>query len=209
MDNIILNTIKVSTKHLSLRDTLKLRRVCKKLKNKISQAFIIDLIKQKYAKYLKYGDKLCIDTRYITDNTTDNVKYPYFVFFDKMVTDAYWMYKFGIDRMREHTHIILIPNRIYPRHNFSLHNKRIQYYLDIPSNKIVSLNSQIRKHVGISKFQEVVNLWVDVINPFCYVRVFDRAYDLETMECAKYVFWVCMYFVIILLFVYAHYMFMN
>ena len=189
MDNIILNTIKVSTKHLSLRNTLKLRLVCKKLKDKISQEFIVDFIKQRYAKYLTSGDKLCIDMGDIADNTDDNIEYAHFLHFNKIVTDRYWLYKIGDDLVKEYTNTILIPDKIYPQHKFSLHNKSIQYYLDIPSNKIVSLDSQIRKHVGVSKFQEVVNFGVDIINPTRDVYNFYGIYNLQTVYGIRQLFW--------------------
>ena len=191
MDNVILNTIKVSTKYLSLKNTLRLRRVCKKLKDKISQEFIIDIIKQRYAKYLKYGDKLCIRMRDFRD-TTNDVNSVHFIEFNKMVTNKCKYYTIDDSFSQSYKQTWHVPYKIYPKTNIRLDGYPIYYYLDIPNNKIVSLNSQIRKHIGVSKFQEIINLCVDVINPTCDVRVFTDIYDLDMMRDIKLLLFVLM-----------------
>ena len=189
MNNIILNTIKESTKYLSLKDTLKLRLICKKLKSKINQEIIIDIIKERYTKYLKYGDKIFINIKDFDDETNSEVKYVHFIEFSKMVTHKYWKYTMKDGFVGGYKRPIYLPDKIYPRSKFYFERTRTPYYLDIPSNKIVSLNSQIRKHVGVSKLQEVVNLCVDIINPTRDIDIFRDIYDLEKIHGIRHLSW--------------------
>jgi hypothetical protein len=62
--NILFNTIRKAVEYLSLRDIFQLRFVCNKLKDKLNQEFIVNTLKNRYSKYLTFGNKLLIHTDY-------------------------------------------------------------------------------------------------------------------------------------------------
>ena len=207
MEIILINTISVSTKYLPLKDVVMLRLVCKKLSGKISQEVIVGIIKQKYSRFLKYGNKLLINYDSLISDTINDAHF--IKFKGSMLNDCYTLYMMTNDlRKLEYSHNDIPKNKVYPFTSLNIEYSNCNcyyncncttkacYYLDINKNKIVSIDSKLRKVVDVSQVRQIANLIIDVVNPMCNSYAIKKYYgecNIITLKVLLYVAIVCMY----------------
>ena len=181
----------MSTKYLSLRDIVKLRLVCKKLSGKISQQFVIDILKEKYSKYFEYGNNLLINLNDIFGDTINSAR---FIKFGKGPSFDHSVYTIT-DNLKKlectHRNCKL---RLYPFTKCTLqfttnsnNSTIIDHYLDTEQNKIISMDTQIRKFANVSRVKQMANLVVDVVNPLSNKYSIKKQYGKYKVEILAHV----------------------